>query len=180
MSRNADCLPSASRALKQFTDAPDVIGDPGLHSGCYSQRLVNAAEIIEGVPQYDGVLPAIESLIVFCHNGVVAAESTGPTYTCAVCKGTFVSDWSDEEAHQEQLEAFGRPYEPDDAVVCDDCYQKMIIASPPGEFWPNCDVPDCEYKTALPATKCYAHQHGKTPEPFEKYSRAAVGKKKDR
>jgi hypothetical protein len=26
--------------------------------------------------------------------------------------------------------------------------------------WPNCSVPDCEYKTALGSDKCFPHTHG--------------------
>lgn len=51
-----------------------------------------------------------------------------PTYTCAVCKGTFESDWTDEEADAEALEKFTPEELKDRVVVCDDCYRAMGLA----------------------------------------------------
>lgn len=48
------------------------------------------------------------------------------TYTCAVCKESFISGWSEEEAMAELKANFGDiPKEACD-VVCDDCYKKMF------------------------------------------------------
>jgi DNA-directed RNA polymerase subunit RPC12/RpoP len=47
-------------------------------------------------------------------------------YQCAVCQDVFESDWSDEEAVQEFEGAFaGAPVE-DSAVVCDNCYNRIM------------------------------------------------------
>lgn len=37
--------------------------------------------------------------------------------------------------------------------------------------WPNCCVPDCEYKAclSLSSARCYAHTLGETPMPFDEY-----------
>lgn len=37
--------------------------------------------------------------------------------------------------------------------------------------WPNCSVPDCEYKSwrGGGSPMCHAHSHGRTPIPFEEY-----------
>jgi len=35
--------------------------------------------------------------------------------------------------------------------------------------WPNCSVPDCEYKAASGSTMCCAHQRGEQPEPLDVY-----------
>lgn len=46
-------------------------------------------------------------------------------YQCAICKGVFVKEWSDEEALAEtQLYWTGSTQE-DCAVVCDDCWEKI-------------------------------------------------------
>jgi hypothetical protein len=52
--------------------------------------------------------------------------STPRTYTCAVCKGTFQSGWTEEEAKAECIKDFGAlPPEEHRAVLCEDCYQKV-------------------------------------------------------
>jgi len=63
----------------------------------------------------------------------MAYGPTGPmtTYRCAKCGGEFTSDWSDEEAHAEELAVFGEPHKPDDPVICDVCYKWMIEHRPP-------------------------------------------------
>jgi hypothetical protein len=44
-----------SRGLQQFAHVPDVIADPRRHRGRYSQRFVDAAEVVESVPErYSG------------------------------------------------------------------------------------------------------------------------------
>jgi hypothetical protein len=45
-------------------------------------------------------------------------------YECAVCHGIFEKGWTDEEARAEEKETFGAN-DPDSAIVCDDCYNKM-------------------------------------------------------
>jgi hypothetical protein len=39
------------------------------------------------------------------------------------------------------------------------------------EAWPNCSIPDCEYKACLSADsdKCYGHTFGTPMVPFEEY-----------
>lgn len=57
------------------------------------------------------------------------ADSNGKTYVCEDCGGTFEYGWSDEEAHEEAVENFGRDgHAPDMALVCDDCYNAIIKA----------------------------------------------------
>lgn len=48
--------------------------------------------------------------------------------------------------------------------------------------WPNCSIPDCEYKScrSLRSDKCFAHTHGHNPElSFEEYMRRGVTKDGD-
>jgi len=47
-------------------------------------------------------------------------------YTCANCKQTFESDWSDDAARDEAREVLGRDVRDDDSIVCDDCYNKIM------------------------------------------------------
>ena len=50
-------------------------------------------------------------------------------YTCAACGETFTKVWSDEEATAEAEQLF--PNDLDDlVVVCDDCWQEMVGATP--------------------------------------------------
>jgi hypothetical protein len=53
---------------------------------------------------------------------------TEDTYTCAACERTFPKVWSDDEALDEYIDKFGLPKPEDDgtAVVCDDCYRRLI------------------------------------------------------
>lgn len=48
------------------------------------------------------------------------------TFTCAICDGTFLKGWSEEEAEAEFVQNFGISKDdvPTD-LVCDDCYHKM-------------------------------------------------------
>jgi hypothetical protein len=40
------------------------------------------------------------------------------------------------------------------------------------DSWPNCAVPDCEYKSNWPeSSMCCFHQRGEVPPPFEEYMR---------
>lgn len=50
------------------------------------------------------------------------------TYVCANCGGTFESTWTEEEARAEEMAAFGVAPSPNDAIVCDDCYWKLVAA----------------------------------------------------
>jgi hypothetical protein len=47
--------------------------------------------------------------------------------------------------------------------------------------WPNCTVPDCEYKSWRGGSSpmCYAHSHGRNPEmSFEEYMNTPVKESK--
>ena len=48
-------------------------------------------------------------------------------YKCAMCEGVFTKGWTDEEAEKEAVENFGTmmAHDDDQAIVCDDCYQKI-------------------------------------------------------
>lgn len=51
------------------------------------------------------------------------------TFVCEECGAELVRAWSDEESSQEYEDTFGRPPNPvDDAVVCDDCYESIMLA----------------------------------------------------
>lgn len=48
-------------------------------------------------------------------------------YTCAQCGGAFQDGWTDEEAHAEAVQNFGRRGdEPGMVKVCDDCYRDIM------------------------------------------------------
>lgn len=50
----------------------------------------------------------------------------GDEYTCAVCGGTFVTDWSMEEAQAEASELFTEDeLAGPQALVCDDCWEAV-------------------------------------------------------
>ena len=55
-------------------------------------------------------------------------------YTCAACNETFLKSWADEEALKEFKDHFGHAPAPDDPVVCDDCYRKIMRFNE-GENW---------------------------------------------
>lgn len=48
------------------------------------------------------------------------------TYTCAECGGEFEKGWSDEEAKAEFGAEFTSHDLDDAALVCDDCYKKIM------------------------------------------------------
>lgn len=63
------------------------------------------------------------------------------TYVCAACGGTFEisENWSDEQAHQEAVQTFGRDgHAAGMVVVCDDCYY-LIMGAWPGRFLPGAE-----------------------------------------
>ena len=47
-------------------------------------------------------------------------------YTCAMCKKSFESDWTDEEARNELNDKFENVQVSDCEIVCDDCYNKVM------------------------------------------------------
>lgn len=46
------------------------------------------------------------------------------TFTCAVCKETFASAWSDDEARAELRSNFGNVPVEQCALACEDCVRK--------------------------------------------------------
>lgn len=49
------------------------------------------------------------------------------TFTCHGCGGVFEADEEDNErAAAECLEVFGMPHQPDDAVLCTECYEQLL------------------------------------------------------
>ena len=56
----------------------------------------------------------------------MASEDAHATFTCDNCGRTFETDWTDEEAKAEYEAAFGKPFDPETAVVvCDDCFKRL-------------------------------------------------------
>jgi hypothetical protein len=51
---------------------------------------------------------------------------SGREYTCEACRGVFEQGWSDEERDAEALAIFGELAEEDKAIVCDDCFKRMM------------------------------------------------------
>lgn len=47
-------------------------------------------------------------------------------YTCVACKGTFHSDWTDEEAWAEYERLYPGVPRSEAASVCDDCYKDFM------------------------------------------------------
>jgi hypothetical protein len=48
-------------------------------------------------------------------------------YKCALCKKSFISNWTNEQALQEFKDVFGDLVENQKKVlICDDCYKAMI------------------------------------------------------
>lgn len=47
-------------------------------------------------------------------------------YKCSVCGGEFTSDRSEEEAMEEAEMIFDKEDLEDKAIVCDDCWKKML------------------------------------------------------
>ena len=48
------------------------------------------------------------------------------TSQCGACNGVFDKGWSDDDAVREWRENFPGLEPEDQAVVCDDCYRKMM------------------------------------------------------
>lgn len=49
-------------------------------------------------------------------------------FKCAVCGGVFAKVLTDEEAEQQLRDEFGDGWTPGDCdMVCDDCYQEMVV-----------------------------------------------------
>ena len=47
-------------------------------------------------------------------------------YKCDMCKDIFKETWSNEEALEEMKDIFGTVPEEERAIVCDDCYKKIM------------------------------------------------------
>ena len=57
------------------------------------------------------------------------------TFICAMCKGEFEIDWSEEEAEEELKEEFGEDIKKEDCEqVCDDCWEKVKPKNNPKVF----------------------------------------------
>ena len=53
-------------------------------------------------------------------------NETATHFTCDLCKQTFEKfDDGDAKADAEYPEVFGIERQPDDGIVCDDCWQKI-------------------------------------------------------
>lgn len=65
------------------------------------------------------------------------------TYVCGLCKGDFeFVPGQDEKAHAEAKELFGADgRDPRMAIVCDDCYQRMMAIDPPTVRDRVCTIP---------------------------------------
>lgn len=50
-------------------------------------------------------------------------------FTCAECGGTFEKKWSDEEARAERKKLFPHLTDEDAAVICDDCFEKIVLSN---------------------------------------------------
>ena len=48
-------------------------------------------------------------------------------YQCAACGGMFEKGWTDEEADAERKELFPNLAESESAIVCDDCFKKVVF-----------------------------------------------------
>jgi hypothetical protein len=47
-------------------------------------------------------------------------------FRCALCGGEFRKAWPEDEALEEQREVFGEVPDEERAVVCDDCYRRVM------------------------------------------------------
>lgn len=61
-------------------------------------------------------------------------ESEPFTYQCAMCKGTFESDWTRDDALAELHFDFGNIDLKKCDVICDDCYQQVRPDEHPKEL----------------------------------------------
>ena len=48
------------------------------------------------------------------------------TYVCAACGNEYEKGRSDEEARAEFTQRFGHPPDPEDEIVCDECFQEIM------------------------------------------------------
>lgn len=48
-------------------------------------------------------------------------------YRCEMCGEVFKKGWSDEQAKEEYKKNFNMEVKEDDGIVCDDCYNKMMV-----------------------------------------------------
>jgi hypothetical protein len=65
-------------------------------------------------------------------NGVVSrGEMTNSQFRCDMCGGTFDKEWSKEEAETESLGLFGPLSSNERAIVCDDCFAKVMARVTP-------------------------------------------------
>lgn len=55
-------------------------------------------------------------------------------YTCDECGATHEKGWTDAEATAEMVANFGELDADDIAVVCDDCYRKMVAWKDPADW----------------------------------------------
>jgi DNA-directed RNA polymerase subunit RPC12/RpoP len=58
------------------------------------------------------------------------SEPNRTDYRCARCGGTFVAEWSTEEAEAEAQQNWGVEHASQRAdmdVICDDCYQQFQV-----------------------------------------------------
>ena len=60
-------------------------------------------------------------------------ETETATFECSECGITFRSCWDDSEAVAEFEDLFGVPFDPSRvAVLCGECYEKMVSYDTPG------------------------------------------------
>lgn len=55
------------------------------------------------------------------------APSPPESYRCAMCGGQFLKTVSDEQAHAEAEEIFGKYPAEEEELVCDDCWKSFDI-----------------------------------------------------
>lgn len=47
-------------------------------------------------------------------------------YRCDMCQGVYKREPSDDYANAEFKQNFGREVTPDDGIICDDCYKRIM------------------------------------------------------
>lgn len=47
-------------------------------------------------------------------------------FTCEICKNTYKKEWTDDEAHQEDLLFWTEKELADGVIVCEDCWLKVM------------------------------------------------------
>jgi hypothetical protein len=50
----------------------------------------------------------------------------GDLFKCELCQGVFEASWDEKDAEEEMKEKFGYADKEDSAIVCEDCYQKLL------------------------------------------------------